>query len=255
MSIGNNQNNQPKSLTIRSKQVLFNKGELNHTCLKFEYWNGLLVLRIENCINITDENGKSSIKVDSDNGIAIYLTPYKARVFYNSIKTYLENPGKYTNVGINSGVGLITFSDGSDYNVNNYLICIRKCHEDTGNVLSSNTYEFSKGDGIIINFDDNNPQNNREQLENNIEIDILLNVLSDFISYANSASAYWNSYTFEYQNNKREELLNSIADKLGVERQNKRASNNSSFFNNNNSNNTPSAPTKNIESSSLEDMI
>lgn len=254
MSIGNNQNNQPKSITLRSKIVLFNKGELNYTCLKFEYWNGLLVLKIENCITITDESGRTTVKVDSDNSISIYLTPYKARVFYNSIKSYLNNQGKYTNVGINSGAGLITFSDGADYNVNNHLICIRKCHEETGNVLSSNTYEFNKGDGIIVNFDDSNPQNNREILDDNIEIDILLNVLSDFISYANSAAAYWNNYSFEYQNNKKDELLNSIADKLGIERQYKKSSSNNSFFNNNNSNNS-ATPTKNVESSSLEDMI
>lgn len=251
MSIGgNNQNNQPKSYTVKNKHTLFSEGNLNFTCLKFEYWNGLLVIKIEPCIKV-NEGGNQNLKVDSDNNIAIYLTPLKCRLFYNAIKTFLNDPEKYTNVGVNSSNGLITFSNGDDYNISgNYLLSIKKVNE-KGNIMSSLTYEFNKNDSIIVNFDDNSPSNNRDELDLNIEIDILLDVLYDFFSYSNSICAYWNNYTYEYFNNKRYEILSSIADKLGIDKGYKK--NNSSFFENNNQ--SYSNNSRDVESNTLEDMI
>lgn len=247
---GNNQNNKTNStvssFTVKNnKQVLFNTGELNFTSLKTEYWNGLLVIKIEPCINTPE-----GFRVDTDNNISIYLTPTKVRMFSNAIKMFLEDPDKYKNIGVNSSNALVTFSNGADYNVKGPLIAIRKLTEN-GEILSSNTYEFKIENTVIVNFDDNNPSNERVSLSSNFEIDLLLEIFDDFARYSNKVCAYWNEYTFEYQINTRNELLNNIAEKLGVERKKKQQG---SFFNDGKQSNV-TAPTKNTAPNSLEDMM
>lgn len=248
---GNNFQNQPKTVSTRSKITLFNEGQLNYTCLKFECWNGLLALKIEPCIKTTD----GDVKVDSDNNISIYLTPLKCKILYNAINEFLSNPTMYKNVGINSSNGLVTFSYGDDYNISGtYVLSIRKIDEN-GNILSSNSYEFNNSK-MIINFDDSNPSENIEEFKNNIEVGILLEALNDFSSYANTISAYWNEYTFEYQKNKRAEMIKSIADKLGVDTGYKSNNNtNNSFFKGINNKQQNVQQSKNVEIDSLEDMM
>lgn len=249
MALGQN-NNDYQTFTSRCNQALFSNGNLNFTCLKFEYWNGLLAIRITPCIT----NSESKVKVDNDNTVSIFLTPQKCRILLSCIETMQKEPNKFKNAGINSSNGLITFSYGEDYGlVNSPMLSIRKISEH-GEILSSLTYEFNKSSEAIVNFFDDNPTNNKEDLGINIEIDLIKDVLRTFIEGSTAAYAYWNEFTFDYVNQRRNVLLNSIADKLGVERNGTKKTPNKSYFNNNNDQQTTSQH-QNVSVNSLEDMV
>lgn len=248
MAIG--QNNEIRSISAKCSSALFSEGQLNFTVLKFEYWNGLLGFRISPCIS--DSTGK--LKVDNDNNISLFLTPQKARIFLASIEAMLENPTKFTNAGINSNNGLITFSHGEDYGLSNSpLISIRKISE-SGQITSSLTYEFKQDScEAIVNFDDSNPSKERYNLGTNIEIELVLDVLRTFIEASTSAQAYWNNYTFEYYNQKNYELMTQMADKLGISRGGYKRPNKSYFTEDNNNDNNQSH--QNVNSSDVSEYF
>lgn len=236
----NNQNSEMKQYSLKSKISLYNEGKLNHTNLRVEYFNGLIGFKISPCITAQD----GSLKVNNDATVSLYLTPLKARVFLNAMKSlFLCDDNSYYNIGIDSSNGLITFSFGKDYGMEDTpMIAIRKIDPDNGSVISSLTYEFKEDIQPIVNFMDDNPSNQRASLNggSSQEIDMILEALEDFIRNANGASTYWDGHYNSYQQMKMDNLLKSMAQQLGVDIGTKKNGYNKpsgSFFNNNNNTN------------------
>lgn len=238
MSFGynNSQNNDFKTMSLKSKLSFINEGKLNYSSLRIEYFNGLIAFKVVPCIKTQD----GSTKLNQDGAITIYLTPMKAKVLYDSILYMIENKNEYKSLGIDSSNGLITFSFGEDYGLSGTpMIAIRKISEE-GSILSSLTYEFSSALNPISNFDEENPQNIRAEIfnENSQELHLVLEALSQFIKNSNGANAYWNNYSYEYYTYKENELVKKIAASLGIDvsTKNSYSKPSSSFFGNGNRN-------------------
>lgn len=233
MAIGGNSQNTPNTFTTRSRYKFYSEGELNFTMLDVSYWNGLFAISIIPC---TKDSSNNKIDVQFKNKVSIYLTPIKCKAFLEGIKQFIS--GAYKNVGVTSSNSIVTISDGSDFNVDKNVLCIREFDKETNNLKCSLTYEFNSNRGFIGNYQesgtlDGSDLNMIYENSNIIELITIREALNDFSRYANGAQAYWNKFIFE---------------------KDKSYSNNKTNFNNNNSNSNNTSSFNDIDQDDLNEF-
>lgn len=247
----NNQNNNRPELSVYSNYRMNNaESKVDPTCLTFRYW------RTNLCIGIfpRKNTGNDDVSFDMSNGITIYLSHSKARIFKHEVENFLQDPVKYNAVGVPSGQAVITISNGSEYGKSNPILTIRKVNEN-GEVVASFAYEFKRDYHFSIrNYDGKNFDSVYEDYQN-LEIEQLLTVLEEYIKATTNAVAFTVMEQRSYSATRVEDKINAIASSLGVQvtGNSKPKYNNSSYFasggNTGNENNNVS-----YSSGTLEDL-
>lgn len=235
MALGNTYNNngnqsQVKEPSVYSPYKLNNaESSVDQTCMRFSYWNNQLKITI----SPRKQNTGDQVMFDYDNGLSIYLTHAKARIFADVLVHFLEDRETYDNTGVNSGQGLITISQGKEFNSDSPLIIIRKIDEN-GSVMSSFAYQIKAGFYFAVKNYKEDGTYERDMSYDDLEIRQLITILKEFYESSTYATAYSVVDALKFTNRYQQNMISSIANKLGVEYTggNKSGYTSKSYFNN-----------------------
>ena len=261
MSLGNTYNNNQNLDKSFSEFSMYSNYRMNNpeskidqTCLTFRYW------RTNLCIGIfpRKNTGNDEVSFDMDNGITIYLSHTKARIFKHELELFLKDPITYNSVGVPSGSAVITISNGTEYGKDAPVITIRKVSE-TGESVSSFAYEFKRDFHYSIrNYDGKNFDKVFDDYQN-IEIEQFITLLDEYCKAVTNAIAFTVMDQRKYSSNRIENKITAIANGLGIEisakSNNNQRSYNNSYFNNSPSNNSDNS-SSNVAygSATIEDL-
>lgn len=222
MALGNNYNQNDNKGKQQYHPTVYSAYRMNNaesiidqTAITFTYWNGALKISI--APKKPDTNSEIAT-FDFDNSISVYLNHTKARILYGEICKFQENPGLYNNVGIPSGQGLITLSDGKEFGVESPCIVIRKIDQ-AGATTSSYAYQFKIDYHYSIrNYDQASGNFEKNTLDyNNLEIEQLKTLLLEYYTAMTGAMAYSVIDQSKFENTRTTNKLDQIAEKLGVQ--------------------------------------
>lgn len=237
----NNKKNYSQPILRLDNQGTMNPDGIDPSALNYEFYNGMLKIIIIPLKFGTDPNKKFTY--DQDNRVEMWLTPTKAKIFYEEIKHLLANRDTINNVGVcTTKGGLIVFSTGKEFGVDSECLVIRKIDND-GTITSTYAYQFKPNPNNfgIRNFNQDSPADYDRIAYSNTEVDQLLAILKEFSEAMVGAYAYANMYYGRFDYNRLLGKVNSIMDKLGIEKSSEysRSNNNGggSYFSNNQGNN------------------
>lgn len=243
----NNKKNYNQPILRLDNQGTMNPDGIDPSALNYEFYGGMLKIIITPLKFGTDPNKKFTY--DNENRVEMWLTPTKAKIFYEEIKHLRANKDTVNNVGVcTTRGGLIVFSTGKEFGVDSECLVIRKVDND-GTISSTYAYQFKANPNNfgIRNFNQDNPSDYDRVAYDNTEVEQLMAILKDFSEAMVGAYAYANMYYGRFDYNKLLGRVNSIMEKLGIERTSEYSrSNNSgnsggSYFNNNQGNNAGTA--------------
>ena len=255
MAYSNNQNLNKNTIeySVYSNYRMNNaESKIDPTCITFKYWRQSL------CIGIFPKKntGNDEIAFDMENGITIFLTHTKAKIFKNELENFLRDPVKYNGSGVPSGQAIITISNGNEYGANTPVLTIRKLGEG-GTVTASFAYEFKSNYYYSVrNYNGTDKFDTIYDDYKNIEIEQVITVLDQYINAVTNAVAFTVMDQRKYSLNRVEGKIEAIADKLGVEvqknavsyqKQQPRYNSNSYFANNGSDNSSASSSPSNYD--------
>lgn len=221
MSLGQLQNNNNQNKTKNSPIVYsgynFTNAEskVDETRLSFSYWNNMLKMTISPKTGMS-EQGYAEWG-DDKSSLSIFLTHTKARMLHDEICMFIQNPDLYNNLGVSSGAGLISISNGKELGVSNPCLIIRKLNGETGDIEASYAYEFKQDYHFAIrNFDESTKEFDKV-FDNNLEIEQLKTLLMSYYTAMTGAIAYTVMEQSKYNNSRMNTKLDSISEKLGIE--------------------------------------
>lgn len=239
---GGNKNNGyegPKEPTTYPKIRFANStSKVDATQLKFQFMYGLLNIQV--IPKMADNSGMNGerVKYDYDNSIDVWISYNHAYILSTEIKRLMKvnDPNQLKYVGVPTKKDeIINFGFGVDYGTENFILSASKLNPD-GSVQKSYIYEFNDaGYNSIVNFDMNTKKFTKNPIHN-VEVQMFLNILDEYVTSSTGAAAYMNRYYARYENTRRYEMLSGICDKLGVSVNNKpnySRNNGGGFFNNN----------------------
>lgn len=236
-STGNYSNNDQKMYNPAVMGIRLNNAEskIDQTAIKFDFWNGMLKISIAG-----KKPGKSNdefASFDFEQAGVVYITHPKARILLEEIKK-LEADPSIGNVGVNTGVdGLFSVSTGAEYGANSYCFSLRKVDNVTGAVTTSYVY-VTKNDyyNSIRGFDEGTKSFTKETYEN-VELEMLKDILQQYILSATSAVAGSVMNAMKFDLNIMRNNFKNISEKLGISYGGRNNYNSSSnFFNGGHSN-------------------
>ena len=251
---GNNSNaNKPYDPTVFSNYRFANfETPIGTISMRFSFWRQNLKITIVPMIN---QNG--SWTYDDNNAIDIHLNHTKARMLAQEIRNFLRDSKVFNGCGVSTtsrdgNSSLITISDGSDYNIDNTLLIIRKI-DPSGKIIADIAYPFRKNyfygvrDVLSNSGTTLSPDTMKTCTEdyNNIEIEELLNILDTYVDAMTNSMAYSIADQAKWDFFRISRKLDAISDSLGVSNSSSssgrsngffnRASNNGGYINTNNS--------------------
>lgn len=262
MALGDYNNNKPKykELEVYSNYGMTNaEGVVDPSALSISFFRNLMKISIAPKL----QNGTGNAKWDNDNAASVYLTHSKARIFREIIKDVLDPEKPHIkNGGVNSGtgetVGLITFSDGTEMNLQNPCLIIRKIGP-SGEVLSMYVYEFKFNyHNAIINFDGNSATYDQIYFDN-LEIEQFMDALHEYYISMVNATAYSVANQMRFSINSLDNKLKAIAEATGAKLEKSDGGSSgggNSFFSNNRGGSTPANenPGNSVRQSTLDDL-
>lgn len=252
-----NKRNYAQPILKLDNQGTMNPDGIDPSALNYEFFGGMLKIIITPLKFGTDPNKKFTF--DTDNRVEMWLTQTKAKIFYEEIKYLLANKDSVNNVGVcTTKGGLIVFSTGKEFGVDTECLVIRKVESD-GTISSTYAYQFKNNPNNfgIRNFNQDDPSNYDRIGYTNTEVEQLLAILKQFSEAMVGAYAYANMYYGRFDYNRLLGRVNSIMDKLGIEKSseygNRSSGGGNSYFNNNQGNNAGTSSHTNY--SSYENML
>lgn len=244
MALGNynnNDSNQKKGYEpiLYSPYNTSNREGVDPSALSYQFYNGLLKISIS---PMKAGVKKDDVDVwDHENAGAAYLTNVKARLLADEIKYVLNHPDEVYNGGVPAGNALISFSTGKELGATSPCLIIRRLDTETGKPTSSYAYQFKDNHYFgVRNYDAENPAEHVEYNYPNTEIDMLVDILTQYSLNASGAAAYMNMYANKYDTSRLNTKIGLIMDKLGIESKADYSRGNnggSSYFSNRGSNN------------------
>ena len=217
MALGNYNNNKRSSSSdfsvYSSLRFSNNQSEVDKTSLTFTMWNNMLGIQLSPIVTSADGN----ISYDKDNSITIWLSPVKAMMLSKEIERFINKEA--TNVGVHTRSGIITITDGSDFNIDEPCITIRKMDED-GQIISAYTYvERTKYHYTIDNFEERHnaePSFEKHMAYDNAELELIKIQCEEYVKAMSMANAYATSQITNRQNKRIEYKINKIAESNGI---------------------------------------
>lgn len=236
MALGDNTNKQNGfyTPTTLSGYVFSNsKADMEKSQLYFEFWNGFLKISIAP-LKAIDQNGVASF--DKERSISIYMKSTKALILLKEIEEFEKNPDAYKNMGVNSGKGLISISNGKEFGYTEPCLIIRRIN-DEGVTEASTAYVF-RNDFHFSVRDYNEETHNFDSVYDGyqlVELEMIKTLLQEYIKASTSAIAGDLISKTNYMRSRDRETLEAVAAKLGVDFPNrsKGTKSNGSFFNKN----------------------
>ena len=232
--------------------VFSNKNsEIDKTSLSFSMWQKTIKITIAPLIETID----GDVKVDYKGSIGAFLSPTKAYIFSNILKSFKEDPKKYNNYGVASGQALITICTPDMFGKTSEgpIINIKKITSE-GGVEQSYSYEIKTDYNAVHGFNEKSGQFNQDfESYKTTELDLMIIQLDEYVKAMTNAYAFANTVaTFPY--------FDKLALKLGVDLipKSKSFSTATSYFNSNNQNNMTTnggGTTGTIPHASLANMI
>lgn len=194
------------------------------TCLSFEFRSGLLQIKI---LNLQSDG----FSWDNEHPAqVIYLSPTKALLLVNQLKAfkeYLANEKKIDEkkaFGVNGGMGdkvsFIAFHADKDKNI---LVDIGK-FDSQGIILESSQTSLNKEYHYGLEWNDLKSMDIVRVFDDELELNQLIYLLSDFGRFMNGAAAYAQADLTRYDLGRVLGKMDPIYDKLGIERLNKSGS-------------------------------
>lgn len=246
----NSNNNKNYSPTVYSAYKFNNAdSKVDPTTLAPSFWNGMLKLSIAP----KKETNNGEIAFDYEQSISLYLTHTKARLLLEEIEEFQRNPNMYKNVGVSSGSGLISLSNGSEFGVNSLILVIRKLNPESGQVESSMAYEFKQDYHYTIRDFEESTVGFSKVFYESIELEQFKTLLKSYYEAMTGAVAYSIIDNLKYDTSRFNTKIDLMMDKLGIEKKtnysNNSSKSSSSIFDNKESRNN------NYLSSSMDDII
>lgn len=242
---GNGNNNGEREPYMYPVVKFRNPGsKVDPTALQYQFLYGLL--------NISISPKKEGTNTDYttyefDKKVQIWLSYTHAYMLKKEIERLLavndKNELRSVSIAVKDTT-IITFSYGDNYGSDNYVLSIANVTAD-GQIQNSYAYEFPDNRYTsIIDFDPTTKNYKRNQLHN-VEVDMFLKVLDQYVEAVTGAHAYMNRYYGRYDDNKQYNIIASMAEKLGVQTRGRYSRNNSEpgFFANGNNGSTLGAAT------------
>lgn len=258
----NYDNNGKYHPTVYSPYKMSNVGGVDPSVITFDYWRHFLRVSIALCNNANEViNSNYSVRPQYDfkKACHIYLNLNNARIFYNEIKKYMENPDAYTNAGVPSGSGIITISNGAEFGADATCITIRLVGED-GKVSTSYVYQMKKDYFYSVrNYSADTGYFEKIVSDYNLmEVEQICDILKTYIESMTFATAYTVVDAMKYDTSRTNTKLDTIASKLGISfGKNSNAGGASSYFSKGNSYSSDgqsSGDKNNYESGSINDL-
>ena len=254
MALGRNTDNNKKNYSpnVYSAYTFSNSnGVIDSTRLSASFFNKMLKLTIE---PKKDGSTVENPDWDTDNGISIYLTHTKARMLYDEICEFQKDRKGNKNLGVPSGVGLISISNGSEFGEDIDCLVLRKLNGDTGEVEASYVYEFKTDYHYAIRNFEHESKDFDKIYYNNLEIEQFKTLLESYYVATTNAIAASVIDNMKYDVSRVNTKLDSVCEKLGIEYNNSKSNySNKSYFNNRDSK-TPSSSSS-FSSGSIDDLI
>lgn len=243
----NTNNNKNYSPTVYSVYKFNNaESKIDPTTLAPSFWNGMLKLTIAP----KKETNNGEIAFDYDQSVSMYLTHTKARLLLEEIEEFQKNPDVYKNVGVSSGSGLISLTNGSEFGVNSLLLVIRKLNAETGQVENSIAYEFKQEYHYTIRDFDESSVDFSKVFYDTIELEQFKTLLKSYYEAMTGAVAYSVIDNLKYDTSRMNTKLDLMMDKLGIERKGNYSNKSSnSIFDNKESR------TNNYKNASMDDLV
>lgn len=187
------------------------ESKIDTTAFNTTFWNRMLILSIIP-IKVNGDN----IEFDKDNAGKIYLTHIKAKMLRDEIVEYLKDPMAYNNLGVPSGAGLISISNGKDVAGKVVPMITIRMIDESGKPTASYAYEFKTDYHYSIrNYDDKGEFD--KVYYKDYEIDALIVLLEEYYKAMTGAVAHSVMEFGKFQNDRTKNSLNAIAEKLGVD--------------------------------------
>ena len=218
---------QKKTINVYQNYRMTNSKDVSNyggSSIGFVFWQGTLKIGIAPLKMVS---GQDYPMPDRDREVSAYLKHTKARILAKEIRRFLN--GELTSVGITTGANtFITVSDGSDFNLEQPVICIRKLNKDLSALeeeilfICRNDLHFS-----VHNFDKATFDGDKDfDTYKNMDLEDFVLVLEEYARSMTNATAYSVHETAQYVNSNMNASIEAIAEKLGV---NSNAGTNSSF--------------------------
>jgi hypothetical protein len=242
----NGNSNQKKTINVYSNYRMTNSKDVSNyggSSIGFVFWQGTLKIGIAPLKMVS---GQDYPMPDRDREVSAYLKHTKARILAKEIRRFLN--GELTSVGITTGANtFITVSDGSDFNLEQPVICIRKLNKDLSALeeeilfICRNDLHFS-----VHNFDKATFDGDKDfDTYKNMDLEDFVLVLEEYARSMTNATAYSVHETAQYVNSNMNASIEAIAEKLGV---NSNAGTSSSFSSGSSNSNSE------FKRASLDDM-
>lgn len=248
MALGGNPTEQNKknydpTLVSRMKIKERLKGVDSVNCkeLGFKFWKDKLQIIVQ----IWGNNSKP------EELASIYLSPMKATVLANEIRSLMNEEDEFTNQrgrGVMTGIGetrgliYIKNSDNSTEKEPDRVLVISSVNKD-GNEEGHCEFHFPY-DTSSLRFDGDDYRDFENNLFKDIELDVFCDLLESFASSSNGAAAFAVVDAQRFNNTTMNNKINAIMEKLGIERNGGNYSKNqpgTSYFDRNSGANSPEA--------------
>lgn len=190
------------------------------TCLSFEFRSGLLQFKI---LNLQSDG----FSWDNDHPAQIiYLSPTKALILANQLKSFKEylksnKIDEKKAFGVNGGMGdkvsFIAFHADKDKNI---LVDIGK-FDANGVITESSQTQLNREYHYGLEWNDLSSMDITRVFDDELELNQIIYLLSDFGRYMNGAAAYAQADLTRYDLGRVLGKMDPIYDKLGIERLNK----------------------------------
>lgn len=246
----NNNNNKNYSPTVYSGYKFNNaESKVDATTLAPSFWNSMLKIMIAP----RKETNNGDVSFDFEQGVAMYLTHTKARLLYLEIEEFQKNPEAYKNVGVDSGNGLISLSNGAEFGVNGQFIIIRKINAESGELEASIAYDFKQDYHYSIRNFDEKTSDFDKIYHNDLELEQFKTLLRTYYEAMTGALAYSMIDNMKYDNSRINTKVDLLMDKLGIEKKSGHYNNSNkssnSLFSNREGKNTS------FQNSSMDDIM
>lgn len=254
----NKKNYDPTMISrLKFKERLKGVDPSNCKELGFKYWKD----RLQLIVQVWGDGAKP------EELASIYLSPTKARVLAAEIRSLMKEPDEFTNqrsrgvmTGIGETRGLIYIKNSETSSVENpdRILVISSVNKDGGEEGHCE-YHFMP-DISSLQFTGDNYRDFEMNMYKDMELDIFCDLLESFASASNGAMAFSVLDTMRFTNTTMTNKVNSIMEKLGIERGGGNYSKSqpgSSYFDKNNGSGADSREATNrarSSSSTLEDL-
>lgn len=235
---------QKKSINVYSNYRMINSKDIKTfggSSIGFTFWQGTLKIGIAPLKMVS---GQDYPMPDRDREVSAYLKHTKARILAREIRRFLA--GELTSVGITTGANtFLTVTDGSDFGLEQPVICIRKLNKDLS-ALEEEIIFICRTDlhFSVHNFDKEAFDGEKDfDSYKNMDLEDFVLVLEEYAKSMTNAYAYSVHETAQYAGSNTNATIEAIAEKLGVN-----SNSGSSFNSNSNSGGTE------FKRASLDDM-